>query len=72
MMSDAVVLRLYRHEDESATVKLWHDCGLLRPWNEPIEDIQLCITSPSSDLILSIRGHQVVGSAMLGHDGHRG
>ena len=71
-MDDGVALRSYQSEDEVATVDLWRECRLLRPSNDPAEDIQLCLAAPSSELMLAMRGQQVVGSAMLGHDRYRG
>ena len=71
-MAEVVALRSYRKKDEVATVELWRECRLLRPWNDSTQDIQRCIVSPSSDLILAVREQQLVGSVMLGHDGHRG
>ena len=71
-MTEDFMLRSYRGEDEYPTIKLWRECRLLKAWNNPAEDIKLCIQSPSSDIILALRAETIVGSAMLGHDGHRG
>ena len=65
-------IRQYRSADQNDLVELWSVCRLLRPWNDPLEDIHLCVTTPSSELVVADSAGQVIGSAMLGHDGHRG
>jgi hypothetical protein len=67
-----VSLRQYMPADQNDLVELWSVCGLLRPWNDPLEDIHLCLTMPSSELVVADSAGQLIGSAMLGHDGHRG
>ena len=65
-------LRQYASADQNGLVELWTACGLLRPWNDPLEDIHLCVTAPSSELVVADSAGRLIGSAMLGHDGHRG
>ena len=53
-------------------VALWEDCGLTRPWNDAAADARLALEAPAST-IFGIRNEGVlVGSVMLGFDGHRG
>ena len=72
MNARAPSLRQYIPADQNDLVELWSVCGLLRSWNDPLEDIHLCVTTPSSELVVADSAGQLVGSAMLGHDGHRG
>ena len=72
MNARAASLRQYIPADQNDLVELWSVCGLLRPWNDPLEDIHLCVTAPSSELVVADSVGQLIGSAMLGHDGHRG
>ena len=65
-------LRQYSPADQYGLVELWSVCGLLRPCNDPLEDIRLCVTTPSSELVVAEFEGQLIGSAMLGHDEHRG
>ena len=65
-------IRQFVTSDQNDLVELWSVCGLLRPWNDPLEDIRLCVTTPSSELVVAEFEDQLIGSAMLGHDGHRG
>ena len=35
-----MIIRTFRETDESAVIRLWTDCGLVRPWNDPRRDIE--------------------------------
>lgn len=52
-------------------VALWHDAGLTRPWNDPVADLSRALDGPSST-VLAVVDDGLVGTAMVGHDGHRG
>ena len=54
-------------------VALWHATGLTRPWNDPDEDLLRAVRGPSSTVLACLDGDDLlVGTAMVGHDGHRG
>lgn len=55
------------------TVALWRDSGLTRPWNDPHADVMRALREPTST-VLAARDEQgaLLGTAMVGHDGHRG
>jgi ribosomal protein S18 acetylase RimI-like enzyme len=55
-----------------AAVALWHDAGLTRPWNDPDADLQRALDSPASEILGGVEAGQLVATAMVGHDGHRG
>jgi hypothetical protein len=55
-----------------AVVALWERCSLTRPWNDPRSDIALARRGPASTILIGRDGDNVVASAMVGHDGHRG
>lgn len=61
-------------ELREAAVALWHECGLTRPWNDPVADLARALDGPSSTVlaVLDGVGPRLVGTAMVGHDGHRG
>jgi ribosomal protein S18 acetylase RimI-like enzyme len=58
--------------DARAAVLLWDEAGLTRPWNNPREDFLKAVDSASST-VLGVREDGIlVGSVMVGYDGHRG
>ncbi len=65
-------IRPYRDSDESAVVVLWQTCGLTRPWNPPVADIALLRGSGHGEILVAQQEGGVIGSVMVGHDGHRG
>jgi ribosomal protein S18 acetylase RimI-like enzyme len=65
-------IRPYREADEAAVVALWRACGLTRPWNPPVADIDFVRSSGHGDILLAEAAGEIVGSVMVGHDGHRG
>lgn len=58
--------------DREAVVALWQATGLTRPWNDPRTDFTMAIGSPTSSVLLASDGDALVGSVMVGFDGHRG
>jgi ribosomal protein S18 acetylase RimI-like enzyme len=58
--------------DFDAAVALWHDAGLTRPWNDPMADLRRAVAGPSSTVLAGHDAGELVATAMVGHDGHRG
>lgn len=68
-------IRPYRHADAGALVALWRSCGLLRPWNDPQGDIELCLATPNAAIFVGCEAHApatLSAALMCGSDGHRG
>lgn len=61
-----------RDTDTGALAALWEAAGLTRPWNDPKADIALARRGPHSTILVARTEEKVIGSAMVGHDGHRG
>lgn len=59
-----------RHEYD-AVVALWEAAGLTRPWNDAYSDLERALEGPASTVFAARDGDEVVGTAMVGHDGHR-
>jgi ribosomal protein S18 acetylase RimI-like enzyme len=55
-----------------AAITLWHDAGLTRPWNDPLEDLRRAMAGPASTVLAGTDSGQLLATAMVGHDGHRG
>src|SRR5262245_26309815 len=62
----------YAESAFSEVVALWDACGLNVPYNDPARDIALLQASPNAALFLGYRGDRLIGTIMVGHDGHRG
>ncbi|MGH8674681.1 MAG: GNAT family acetyltransferase [Burkholderiales bacterium] len=65
-------IRSFQAADEAAVVALWRECGLTRPWNDPHADIARKLTEQPDLFLVGTVGTEVVASAMVGFDGHRG
>jgi len=76
-MADDLRIRPFRASDRRALIELWRRAGLLRPWNDPDRDIDRKLAL-ADDLLLVAHlaadpdEHTMVGTVMLGYDGHRG
>jgi len=67
-----VEVRAFTGGDREGLISLWSVCDLLRPWNDPDRDIDRKLdTDPEGLLVLETDG-VVIGSVMVGYDGHRG
>ena len=58
--------------DVASVIALWQACGLTRPWNDPAADIALARRGPNSTILIGRTDNDIVATAMVGHDGHRG
>ena len=46
---------------------------LARPWNDPAADVTRALASPTSTVLAALdEAGRLLGTAMVGHDGHRG
>lgn len=61
-----------RADDAGAVIALWEACGLTRPWNPPQRDFDQALASPSSTIFVGRDVDAIIGSVMVGFDGHRG
>jgi ribosomal protein S18 acetylase RimI-like enzyme len=55
-----------------AAVALWRETGLTRPWNDPDLDLRRAVAGGTSTVLAATHGAALIGTAMVGHDGHRG
>ena len=51
---------------------LWAEAGLTRPWNDPVLDLRRALSGPSSTVLAACADGHLLGTVMVGHDGHRG
>lgn len=69
---NAVHIRTYTPQDEEAVIALWNHSGLTRPWNDPRKDIDRKLLVRSDLFLVAEANGIVVGTVMVGYDGHRG
>ena len=67
-----LVVQIYSAADQQAVIDLWDRCGLLRPWNNPVKDIARKLRANSDWFLVAVIRNKVVGSIMIGYEGHRG
>lgn len=65
-------IRAFRAGDEPRVVSLWRECGLVVPWNDPHLDLQRKLRDSPDELLVAELESGIVGSVMVGYDGHRG
>lgn len=67
------LIRPAREMDETATVALWRACDLVASYNDPHADFRFARAGAASEVLVAEgEGGRLVGSVMVGHDGHRG
>jgi ribosomal protein S18 acetylase RimI-like enzyme len=59
-------------EFRDSVTTLWDEAGLTRPWNSPGDDFDRAVAGSSSVVLGAIDEGELVATAMVGHDGHRG
>ena len=67
-----MTIRPFKEPDRQAVIKLWQDCDLTRPWNDPDKDISRKMAFQPELFLVAEDKEQVIASAMAGYDGHRG
>lgn len=67
-----MIVRSFAPGDESQVVSLWHACDLVRPQNDPHKDIARKLRVNGSWLLVGEEEGHIVGTVMVGYEGHRG
>ena len=69
----SLVVKPAAAKDEADVVSLWRACDLIASYNDPVADFRFAKAAASSDVLVAVDGAGgIVGSVMVGHDGHRG
>lgn len=58
--------------DATAATALWQATGLTRPWNDPAADLLRAVRGADSVVLGVDDADGLVGTVMVGDDGHRG
>ena len=67
-----LTIRPYEIHDEAAVVALWQHCDLIRPGNDPHQDIQRKLRDSPEWFLVGLLDGNLVASLMVGYEGHRG
>jgi len=74
----SISIRPFAVGDTEAVVALWRAAGLVKPWNDPYLDIERKLTVQPELFLVAVTvessgvGEDLVGTAMVGYEGHRG
>jgi ribosomal protein S18 acetylase RimI-like enzyme len=69
----SLTIRSARPEDEPGVVELWRICDLVASYNDPAADFRFAKAGACSDVLVGEdETGRIIGSVMIGHDGHRG
>ena len=68
-----ITLRNAQPIDEDNVIALWRASGLVVSYNDPAADFRFAQAAPGSDILVGqdAKG-DIIGTVMVGHDGHRG
>jgi ribosomal protein S18 acetylase RimI-like enzyme len=67
-----IKIRPYRQSEQRAVIRLWWECGLVVPDNDPAKDIRRKKNEHPELFLVALAEGQPVGAVMGGYDGHRG
>lgn len=65
-------IRSFELTDSEQVVELWQLCELVRPWNDPLLDIQRKVAVGDKLFLVGESETGIVATVMGGYDGHRG
>ena len=65
-------IRVFVEEDIDAVISLWQLTNLTHPNNNPFLDIKRKMNDSPWGFLVAVDGKTVIGSVMVGYDGHRG
>jgi len=58
--------------DIGAVIAIWASCDLIKPQNDPVTDFHLALETANSTILVLENQDSVIGSVVVGFDGHRG
>ena len=65
-------VRPYRESDQDVVVALWRECGLVRPWSDPVKDVRRKLGIQRDLFLVGSTEGRLVATIMVGYEGHRG
>jgi ribosomal protein S18 acetylase RimI-like enzyme len=71
--SPRLIIRNAAATDEPRVTALWRASNLVTSYNDPSKDFHFARAKAGSDVLVGLDAEEtIVGSVMVGHDGHRG
>jgi ribosomal protein S18 acetylase RimI-like enzyme len=70
--ADDFHIRPFVEADTDQVIALWSRCGLLRPWNDPKQDIARKLRVQRELFMVGELAGRLVAVMMVGYEGHRG
>jgi ribosomal protein S18 acetylase RimI-like enzyme len=67
-----MTVRELEQSDVEQVTALWREVDLVRPWNDPDSDFHGAVAGPTSAVLGAEIDGVLVGTVMVGFDGHRG
>jgi ribosomal protein S18 acetylase RimI-like enzyme len=67
-----IKIRPYRPGDKKTVIRLWRECRLVMPENDPAKDIRRKQGEHPELFLVAVFNGWLVGAVMGGYDGHRG
>jgi ribosomal protein S18 acetylase RimI-like enzyme len=65
-------IRPFQIADEPRVIDLWRRCDLLRPWNDPHQDIARKMKVNPELFLVGFVDDKILATVMAGYEGHRG
>jgi ribosomal protein S18 acetylase RimI-like enzyme len=65
-------IRAFQPADKQAVIRIWRECNLVRPVNDPHKDIRRKMAVRPDLFLVGVVDGQIVATVMAGYDGHRG
>ena len=65
-------ITIFEDKQRTQVIDLWEKCNLIKSWNDPNKDIDRKLKVNDSLFLIVEFNKVIIGSAMIGYDGHRG
>jgi len=72
MEREELSIRPYQDGDEKDVIRLWRDCALVVPWNDPKLDIERKLKVNPDLFLVGLIDGKIIATIMGGYEGHRG
>ena len=69
---DPLSIRTFQPADEEEVIRLWTECRLVAPQNDPRRDIRRKLKVNPEWFLVGVLDGKLIATCMAGYDGHRG